>query len=68
MKGEKMGKAILTIIISFIVGLFGMVVGLEFFGGFPSLGPVMAIATAGGLIVFFNEKNNFYDCSFVRDP
>lgn len=51
-----MGKAIFTLFLTLIVGLFSMVLGIEIFGGYPELGAVASIAVASGLIVYFNNK------------
>lgn len=53
-----MGKAILAMIVTFISGWIGMVIGLELMGGFPEFGCVIAVAVMGAFIIYFNEKKN----------
>lgn len=36
-----MGKAIFTLVLTFIVGLFSMVLGIEVFGDYSELGAVV---------------------------
>lgn len=56
-KGENtMGKAIVTAIITLIVGVFCMVIGYELLGGFAEFGTIAAVAVAGGLVVYFENK------------
>ena len=52
----KMGKVIFTLVVTLVVGLVSMVLGIEFFGGYPELGAIVSIAVASGLIVYFNNK------------
>lgn len=51
-----MFKSIITIICTLVIGTVCMAVGFEFFGGFPELGPVAAVAVASGFVVYFGEK------------
>lgn len=51
-----MDKAILATLITFIVGYIGMVIGLEFLGGFVEFGLLVAICIMGAFIIYFNEK------------
>lgn len=51
-----MGKALFAAIITLIAGYLGMVVGLEFLGGWTEFGPLIAISVMGALIIYFNEK------------
>lgn len=51
-----MGKVIFTLVLTLVVGLVSMVLGIEFFGGYPELGAIVSIAVASGLIVYFNNK------------
>ena len=51
-----MGKAILAATVTLIVGYLGMVVGLEFLGGFVEFGMLIAIAVMGAFIIYFNDK------------
>ena len=56
-----MGKAILAVIVTLIVGYLGMVVGLELLGNWDEFGLLIAIAVMGAFIIYFNDKkkNNF---------
>jgi hypothetical protein len=49
-------KAIFAAIVTFVLGLFGMVVGLELMGGWIELGLLLAIVVMGAFIIYFNEK------------
>ena len=51
-----MGKALLAVIATIIIGYLGMVVGFELMGGFPEFGLLAAIAVMGGFIICFNES------------
>lgn len=51
-----MGKALLAAAVTFIVGYLGMVIGLEFLGGFTEIGNLVAVAVMGAFIIYFNEK------------
>lgn len=53
-----MGKVIFTLVLTLVVGLVSMVLGIEFFGGYPELGAIVSIAVASGLIVYFNNKSS----------
>jgi uncharacterized membrane protein YeaQ/YmgE (transglycosylase-associated protein family) len=53
-----MGKAILTLIITFVVGIFCMAIGNDFMKGRTEFGILCAIAVMGALVVYFNEKKN----------
>lgn len=50
-----MGKALLAVIITLILGYLGMVIGLEMLGGWVEFGLLIAIAIMGGFIIYFNE-------------
>ena len=41
-----MGKVIFTLVLTLVVGLVSMVLGIEFFGGYPELGAIVSIAVA----------------------
>lgn len=59
MKGKYvMGKAIITLILTFVVGFICMAVGNDFMNGHTEFGNLCAIAVMGALVVFFNEKKN----------
>lgn len=51
-----MGKAILAAIATFVLGCLGMVIGLEFLGGYIEFGLLIAVAVMGAFIIYFNEK------------
>lgn len=53
-----MEKCILVFILIILSGWLGMVIGLEYLGGFVEFGSILAIATMGALIVYFNDKKN----------
>ena len=51
-----MGKAILAAIVTFIASYIGMIVGLEFLGGWFEFGVLVAVCVMGAFIIYFNEK------------
>ncbi len=51
-----MGKAILAVIVTFVLGCVGMVIGLELLGGYIEFGLLIAVAVMGAFIIYFNEK------------
>lgn len=51
-----MTKALIALIVTFLSGYIGMVVGLEFLGGFFEFGLLVAICIMGAFIIYFNEK------------
>ena len=54
--GDYMGKAILAVIVTLIVGYLGTVVGLELLGNWDEFGLLIAIAVMGAFIIYFNDK------------
>lgn len=53
-----MKRAIITFVLTLIVGYGALVFGRgEFMNHIPEYGPIAAIAFAGGLVVYFNEKD-----------
>ena len=50
-----MGKAILAVIVTLIVGYLGTVVGLELLGNWDEFGLLIAIAV-NSAIIYFNDK------------
>lgn len=53
-----MRRAIITFLLTLFMGYIALVVGRsEIFNHIPEYGPIIAIASAGGLIVYFNEKD-----------
>lgn len=53
-----MGKAILAMAVTFIVGMISMVIGFEFLGGIPEFGIVVAVVVMGGFNIYFHEKRH----------
>ena len=51
-----MGKAVFAAITTFILGYFGMVIGLEILGGFVEFGLLVAVTVMGAFIIYFNDK------------
>lgn len=49
-------KAIITAIITVIIGWIFSAVGLELLNGFTELGIIVSVAFMGGAIIYFNEK------------
>lgn len=49
-------KSLITLIITFIIGIIFMAIGNDFLNGFKELGIIIAISISGALIVFFNEQ------------
>jgi len=49
-------KAIITFLLTIILGVVFLVVGWELLGGFPEIGCIVASAVSGGLVVFFCKK------------
>jgi len=52
-----MGKALLALVITFIMGLLGMAIGHDAMNGFSELGAVISVAVMGAFIIYFNDKN-----------
>ncbi|NLM05497.1 MAG: hypothetical protein GX219_01050, partial [Tissierellia bacterium] len=50
-----MGEAFAAVIATAFVGMIFLLIGNDLFNGLPEMGPIAAIATASGLIVFFNK-------------
>lgn len=51
-----MGKAILAAIVTLIVGILGVVIGLEVFNGFTELGVILSICVMGAFGIYYTEK------------
>ena len=49
-------KALFVMLAALFVGVIGMAVGHEIFGGFPELGSVAAVAVTGALIIHFLDR------------
>ena len=52
-----MGKALLALFVTIIMGLFGTAFGYDEMNGFSEIGSIVAIAVMGAFIIYFNEKN-----------
>ncbi len=50
-------KIVLAALITILAGWIGMVIGLEYLGGYPEFGCVIAIAVMGMFIIMFNERS-----------
>lgn len=53
----RMGKAILAAIVTLIVGILGVVIGLEIFNGFTELGVILAVSVMGAFGIYYTNKN-----------
>lgn len=53
-----MTRAIITVLITIIVGILFMVIGNDYMKGLVELGILAAIAIAAGMIVFWGEQKN----------
>lgn len=53
-----MGEAILTALVTLVLGCLGMVVELEFLGGWVEFGVLVAVCVMGTFIIYFNEKRS----------
>lgn len=54
---NKMGKSLLALIVTIIMGLLGTAFGYDEMNGFSEIGSIVAIAVMGAFIIYFNEKN-----------
>ena len=52
-----MGRAILAFIITIIVGFVSASYGVAYMGNFAEWGSIVAVATMGAFIIYYNEKN-----------
>lgn len=50
-------KIVLAALITILAGWIGMVIGLEYLGGYPEFGCVIAIAVMGMFIITFTERS-----------
>ena len=50
-----MGKAILALIVTLIMGLIGTALGYDAMNGFSEIGAVVSVAVMGAFIIYFNE-------------
>ncbi|HIQ60792.1 MAG TPA: hypothetical protein IAD31_04250 [Candidatus Enterenecus faecium] len=48
-------KAFFSFILILIFGMIGLLIGIDFLGEYPELGPILGIAVAGGCIVYFQD-------------
>lgn len=53
-----MDKAILTVLVSVIIGIVGSVIGNDFLNGFSALGVIFSVSITGGFIVYFQDKKD----------
>ncbi len=51
-----MGKALLALFVTLIIGLLGTAFGHDVMNGFPEVGAVVAVAVMGAFIIYFGEK------------
>ncbi len=54
---NKMGKALLALFVTIIMGLLGTAFGYDAMNGFSEIGSIVAIAVMGAFIIYFNERN-----------
>lgn len=52
-----MGRALLALIVTLILGLLGTAFGYDEMNGFSEIGAIVAVAVMGAFIIYFNEKN-----------
>ncbi len=52
----KMGKALLALVVTLILGLLGTAFGYDAMNGFSEIGAIVSIAVMGAFIIYFNEK------------
>lgn len=51
-----MGKALLALFVTLIIGLIGTAFGYDSMNGFSEVGAVVSVAVMGAFIIYFNEK------------
>ncbi len=51
-----MGKAIVAMITSLVLGIIGAVLNKDFGLNIPDLGAILSIVTMGTFIIYFNDK------------
>ncbi|MBP3448407.1 MAG: binding-protein-dependent transport permease [Clostridia bacterium] len=51
-----MGKALLALIVTLILGLLATAFGYDEMNGFSEVGAVVAVAVMGAFIIYFQEK------------
>ena len=52
-----MGKALLALVVTVIVGLLATAFGYDAMNGFSEVGAVVSIAVMGAFIIYFQEKH-----------
>ena len=52
-----MGRAILAFFVTIIVGFVSASYGVAYMGNFAEWGSIVAIATMGAFIIYYNEKS-----------
>lgn len=50
-------KCILAFVIIVLAGWVGMTIGLEYLGGYPEFGCVIAVAVMGMFLIMFNDRS-----------
>lgn len=61
LKTRTIGKALLAVVVTFICGYLGVVIGNEILNGFRELGCITAVAVMGAFIIFFNDSKKTAD-------
>ncbi|MBR6523673.1 MAG: binding-protein-dependent transport permease [Clostridia bacterium] len=51
-----MGKALLALVVTVVMGLLGTAFGYDEMNGFSEIGAIVAVAVMGAFIIYFNEK------------
>lgn len=52
-----MGKAVLALVVTLVLGLLATAFGYDEMNGFSEIGAVVSVAVMGAFIIYFNEKN-----------
>ncbi len=52
-----MGRALIALIVTLVLGLLGTAFGYDEMNGFSEIGGIVAVAVMGAFIIYFNEKN-----------
>ena len=50
-----MKKALIALLVTLLAGVLGMVIGIEFLGGWPTFGSIVAVAVMGAFILYWND-------------
>lgn len=54
---EKMGRALIALIVTLVLGLLGTAFGYDAMNGYSEIGSIVAVAVMGAFIIYFNENN-----------